>query len=228
MAVIEMASHRYSNSNLPCAARSHTNHIATSQKSFTVTSHRLMTLLAAQLQPLKSNLTMDTPEQPQPPKIPCSTGRFILYLIFGILLPAFTLGFEIVTGFRDDIYINPIPSVFHVLLIGITPVIIALNVIRCIRKQPIRKWDLHLNSLCLGMTSVYATIYLPIAPFISLLCAYRIRKEMRCRIAQQWPIELRHLFLGFSLGITLLCCGSIPTYHHRLRPSKICPRQHQA
>ncbi|CAA6696757.1 MULTISPECIES: VIT domain-containing protein [unclassified Lentimonas] len=171
---------------------------------------------------------MDTSEHSQPQTLPFSTGRFILYLIFGTLLPAFALGFEIVTGLSDNIYINPIPNLYHAILIGMTPIIIALNAIRCFRKQPIRKWDLHLNSLCLGVTSVYAIVYLPIAPFaaigvafyglgflplsplISLLCAYRIRKEMKHRVAEQWPIGLRHLAVGFLLGITLLCCGSIP------------------
>ena len=171
---------------------------------------------------------MDTTEQPQAPQPTFSVGRFILYLLFGTLLPAFALGFEIVTGMSDDIYINPIPNLYHAILISITPIIIALNAIRCFRQQPIRKLDLHLNSLCLGITSVYAIVYLPIAPFaaigvlfyglgflplsplISLLCACRIRKEMKLRIAEQWPIELKHLAVGFLLGIALLCCGSTP------------------
>jgi hypothetical protein len=147
---------------------------------------------------------------------PVSLGRIIAHSIFGVFLPALALGFEIVTGWSDAIYVNPIPTVMHAILVGMVPAIIAFNLYRCGRRKSIRPWDLHLNSLCIALSVVYSVIYLPIAPFgvigvvaygigflplsplIALLSAYRLRKALKRRLNAETTLGWRHFFVGFS------------------------------
>ena len=171
------------------------------------------------------------PIDPTPPQLtpqPLSLARFTAHFIFGVLLPAFTLGLEIVTGWSDEIYINPIPTVLHTIMVGLVPAIIALNLWRCRRQGFSRPWDLHLNSLGLVIAIVYAVIYLPILPFavigiivygigflpltpiIALFCAYRLRKALKRRLDVATPPGWRHLFAGFAAGLALLMLATIP------------------
>jgi|GEM_PF-3363533 len=105
------------------------------------------------------NSTDSAPPAQSTPE-PITLGRIISHFLFGIFLPAFTLGFEIVTGFSDEIYINPIPSLFHVVVVGLVPAILALNLYRCTQRQFASIRDIHLNSACIAITMVYAVIYL--------------------------------------------------------------------
>jgi hypothetical protein len=159
-----------------------------------------------------------------------SLWRIIAHSIFGVFLPALALGFEIVTGWSDEIYVNPIPTVMHAILVGMVPAIIAVNLYRCVLRKSIRPWDLHLNSLCIALSIVYSVIYLPIAPFgvigvvaygigflplaplIALLSAYRLRKALKRRLNAETTLGWRHFFVGFAAGLALLTVASIPRF----------------
>lgn len=166
---------------------------------------------------------------PTKPSInPISKGRIISHFIFGILLSSFTLGFEIVTGMSDEIYINPIPSLIYVILVGMVPIILGYNLYRCAGQQLIHSWELHPNSLCIAIAMVYSIIYLPILPFaaigviayglgflpmaplFALFSAFRLRREMKRRVAPATSLQSRHFYVGFSIGIALLAAGSTP------------------
>lgn len=171
---------------------------------------------------------MTTPPNLQTPKIPITIARFIVHFIFGVFLPAFTLGFEWVTHLSDEIYVDPIPSLFHVIMVGLVPAIILLNLIRCLRDTRPKPWDLHLNAFCIAISGIYAVIYIPISPFaafgimayglgflplspiIALFVAYRVRKEMKRQIAPEWSIGWRHFLTGFFTGGALLLIAAIP------------------
>ena len=159
---------------------------------------------------------------------PISKRRIISHFIFGILLSSFTLCFEIATGMSDEVYINPIPNLIYVILVGMVPIILAYNLYRCVRQKPIRSWELHLNSLCIAIAMVYSIIYLPILPFavigviayglgflplaplFALFSAYRLRREMKRRIASGATLQSKHFYVGFSIGIVLLAAASTP------------------
>lgn len=171
---------------------------------------------------------MHTAPLPQPVPTPIALGRIIGHSLFGVLLPIITLGFEIATGMSDEIYINPIPNLLYALLVASVPAVVALNLFRCTRQQPIRRWELQLNSLAIAIAMVYTIIYLPIAPFaavgviayglgllplapaFSLFSAYRLRREMKQRMVPDIPLRLRDFYVWFSAGLALLALASAP------------------
>ena len=53
---------------------------------------------------------------PQKNRLPGS-----LMMIFGVLLPVFALGFEIVTKLSADIFVDPQPTILHTVLIAFVP-----------------------------------------------------------------------------------------------------------
>ncbi len=172
---------------------------------------------------------MQTNSIPPLPVKRVSGPRIFGHTLFGIILPAFALGFEIATGLSNEIYLNPIPNLLYVLLVGMVPAIIALNLYRCIRRAPLGPWDFHLNSFCITISLAYALLYLPITPFaalgiiaygmgllplaplISLIAAYRIRKEMKRQLAPTTSITWRHFSAGFAIALALLFIPTIPT-----------------
>lgn len=173
-------------------------------------------------------LEMNTTAPTQTEERPFKQGRIISHFLFGVFLPAFALGFEIVTGLSDEIFINPIPTMLHATVVGIVPCIIALHIVRLARRQSVKQIDLYINSICMAITAVYSVIYIPISPFaamgiafyglgllplsplIALLCTYRLRKEMKRRIPFESRPKTRHFFIGFSLGLALLGITSVP------------------
>ncbi|MGJ8640430.1 MAG: VIT domain-containing protein [Opitutaceae bacterium] len=159
---------------------------------------------------------------------PFGTGRTISHLLFGVILPAFTLGFEIVTGFSAEIYINPIPTPLHAVAVGMIPLLILFTIVRLARGTAISRIDFHLNSLCLAITTAYALAYLPISPFacvgiivyglgflplspiIAFYSAYRLRKELKRRIPPEQAPTRAQFFIGFGIGIALLAVTMVP------------------
>ena len=47
-------------------------------------------------------------------------------VLFGVVLPAFTLGFELVTGLCADVFFDPVPTVGHLLLVAVVPAVFLL------------------------------------------------------------------------------------------------------
>lgn len=154
--------------------------------------------------------------------------RIVAHFLFGVFLPAFTLGFEIVTGFSAEIYINPIPSLLHVIIVGLVPLANAIHLFRCALGQTTRAWDLHLSSLSITLALAYTIAYLPISPFavlgiiayglgflpltplIALFCAYRLRKQLKRNYEASSAPGWRHVCFGSLAGLFLLGLASTP------------------
>lgn len=171
---------------------------------------------------------MKQPDEPPPHTESISIGRILGHFLFGILLPAFTLGFEIKTGFSAETYIDPIPTILHIIAVALVPLIIGWNLLRCVRKQPIRQADLLLNASCIGISVVYSIIYLPLSPFavfgiiaygvgflplspmIALLSAYRLRKQLKYRFEPKSDLTLSRFFAGFAIGLGILFIATLP------------------
>ena len=47
-------------------------------------------------------------------------------VLFGVLLPAFTLGYEVTTGFCAEYLFDPVPTISHVLLVALVPAVFLL------------------------------------------------------------------------------------------------------
>ncbi len=96
-----------------------------------------------------------------------------LLLLLGVILPAITLGFELVTGISAGVLFDPIPSWFQVLIIALVP---AVNfwIWRAARARNVRHscWLSWLNGAALGVCFYYAVMYLPFMPIASIGVIY--------------------------------------------------------
>lgn len=104
---------------------------------------------------------------PTSPERPAEKPRpgFVL-LLFTVLLPAITFGFELVTGASAGILFDPLPNWRHIALVAFVPFCNFL-VWRAARSRDLRQMRLFgwLNGAAIGIAAFYALVYLPFTPF---------------------------------------------------------------
>jgi len=91
---------------------------------------------------------------------------YVWSLLFGVVLPVITLAFEYFTGMCAALLFDPLPSVWHALLVASVPLANFL-IWRAVRSEGIEEparlgW---LNGFAFGIGLVYALLYLPLTPF---------------------------------------------------------------
>jgi len=152
-----------------------------------------------------------------------------LILAFGVVLPAFTLLFEVVTGLCAAIAFDPIPTIWHILLVACVPVANASAFVALRRDDPRHVRALTwLNSVAVGTSSCYTLTFLPLFPFafmalagfgvgflpltpaISLAVALVLRRKLRRFAAGSLNDALPGLWQGLSVAIGLLLLLQIP------------------
>jgi hypothetical protein len=91
-------------------------------------------------------------------------GAFLL--LFGVALPVITLAFEYFTGMCAALFFDPLPTLWHVLLVAAVPLTNALawRAVRTDRaeRQVTLGW---MNGFAFGLALIYALLYLPLTPF---------------------------------------------------------------
>jgi hypothetical protein len=181
--------------------RRHLDSEIQSAKLTVVTEQDVRRLLARIGAPQPGN---DSPTNPPPPNtspptpvLPPPKAGFAL-LLFGVLLPAFTLGFELVTGACASAFFDPTPSLWHMLLVAFVPVANVLTWFALRRGDA--KWRTRLgwaNGIAIGVAIYYSILYaplmlpgvvgviffgfglLPLTPAISLVATLVFRKKLR-------------------------------------------------
>ncbi|HXF09491.1 MAG TPA: VIT domain-containing protein, partial [Desulfuromonadaceae bacterium] len=155
-------------------------------------------------------------------------GRVLLFIavIFGVLLPVGTLGFEMFTGASAGVLFDPIPTWFHVAAVALVP---AVNLWLCriimtgkSRYPRLAGW---LGGAAVGIATFYSLLYLPFAPFacvaviyfglgliplapyVALICAALLRRKAKkclfdAPFGRFWP--------GFAAGLGLLVLSQVP------------------
>jgi hypothetical protein len=162
------------------------------------------------------------PQAPAPVSAPASLAdeprrRRPFLFFFGIILPLATLIIELVTHMCAAAFFDPIPTLWHVLLVASVPVtnFLAWRAVRE-RKQEWLKWLGIANAFTVGIAFYYAVLYLPLAPIAAFAiiffgwgllplsplfgfaASWRLRVLLR-RIAP--PVEPRRVpGLGWGLG----------------------------
>jgi hypothetical protein len=88
-------------------------------------------------------------------------------LLFGVILPAVTLGFELYYRACGLSLFDPIPTIWHVLLIVCVP---AANLLVWINlyNQYYQKWLIPFNGLAMGIAAFYAVLFIPLTPIAFL------------------------------------------------------------
>jgi hypothetical protein len=97
---------------------------------------------------------------------PKPTSWRLALLMFGVVLPAITLAFEYFTGMCAALLFDPLPTVWHVLLVATVP-LAGFLVWRAVRNDGTEQqarlgW---LNGFAFGVALAYALVYLPLTPF---------------------------------------------------------------
>ncbi|MEM7410032.1 MAG: PEP-CTERM sorting domain-containing protein [Myxococcota bacterium] len=97
---------------------------------------------------------------------PRSQRTIAAHLLFGVLFPLFALGFEVFTYSSGSIYFDPIPSWWHLALVGAVPIANAwlLRVWRDGSEEHVAR-ACAASSFTLVVAWFYTLLYLPILPF---------------------------------------------------------------
>lgn len=163
------------------------------------------------------------------PPAPARPIRFRLFhLIFGILLPFLSIAVEVFSGWSAEIYADPIPTRWLLLLILTVPLAnLTLWLRFCVARPP--AWSVAhprvldvLNAVALAASLLYSVLYLPIsplalvmsmffigllplAPFFGLFTAIRLRQALQ----QAQPRETSLVRSG-ALALAIVTLVNLP------------------
>lgn len=160
-------------------------------------------------------------------------GTTSLLWFGGVLLPAFTLFFELATGGCSGAFFDPLPTWWHVLLVALVPVVNGLTWFALTRQR--RSWLRHLgwlNAGAIGVAGFYTLKFLPmlpwglvgiiiwglgflvLSPLLALLAGLLARVRLR-EMAIGGGQRLNGFGRGFITAVLLLAALSAPTWATR-------------
>ncbi|HNQ89781.1 MAG TPA: VIT domain-containing protein [Verrucomicrobiota bacterium] len=164
-----------------------------------------------------------TPATPAPgsanPKTPQATPPSVGWWFPGVILPLATLLIEWSTGMCAAEFFDPIPTLWHILLVGLVPAANALVLLRLDRTAPgSLRWLAWSNGIAIGVSLFYAIRYIPLllpgvfgliamgigllpwAPMLAFITALSLRRHLQRRAGDlrcaAWP--------GFALALMAL------------------------
>ena len=153
----------------------------------------------------------------------------ILIFIFGVALPLFTLLFEIVSGLCAAVSFDPIPSIWHMLILASVPIINACCFVALRRTNSCHSKILgQFNAFAIGVSLYYTILFLPIMPIgflalalvgtglipltpsISLIVSLILRKRLKLLASETSSPPIMHFWRGTILAIILLLVLNTP------------------
>ena len=147
-----------------------------------------------------------------------STEKFIL--VAGVILPAIAITVEVTTNLCAQMFMDPIPTSGHLLLVMLVP-LVQLQVWFAIRRKDPTRLTLAgiANVFAIAVTLFYSFVYLPLvpvaaltllialgalplAPFFALITALVMRKQLRQLAAhgprRSFPLTTKGLLTGLA------------------------------
>ncbi|MFP2904839.1 hypothetical protein ACLESD_07250 [Pyxidicoccus sp. 3LFB2] len=149
----------------------------------------------------------------------------MLHALFGVVLPAVTLGVELVTGMCADTFFDPLPTPLHILLVATVPAANALALVLLHRRAAhLLRAQLLLNGAALGVGLLYTLLFLPIlplaliglvigigafplAPLSSLISGVLLRRRL---LRTGWPLSSTRWWPGALAAVLLLIAAELP------------------
>jgi hypothetical protein len=213
--------------------RRHVEEEAAARKLTVVTEQDVAQILARIGAPEVATASNDIPPAP-PPAASGSKGGWVskvgagALLVFGVLLPLGTVVFEFLTSACAGALFDPIPTVGHVALVTLVPLVNLAAWVAVWRRE--HRWRTALgwaNGLAIGVALVYALLFLPATPFAvigilvygfgfvplaalaSFICAVILRGRLR-RSGGQEAQPLPGLWRGLALSVTALTVLTLP------------------
>lgn len=167
-------------------------------------------------------------ERASPRKGSLKWSLVILALLFGVLLPAGTLLFEIFTGSSAGALFDPIPTWFQILAVVLVPVTnLWLWLAVFFDKGHWAKLLGWASAAAAGVAAFYSILYLPFAPFsamaiiyfgigliplapyFGLLCTLLLRRKARHLFCAG---EFGRFWLVFGVTVILLTLAQVPKF----------------
>jgi hypothetical protein len=97
---------------------------------------------------------------------PLGITATVLISLFGIALPLVTLAIEAFSHWCASILFDPIPTIFHALLVALVPIASLVIVIALLkRKSEQLTWLGWLSGISIGAAAYYALLFIPFSPF---------------------------------------------------------------
>ncbi len=158
-------------------------------------------------------------------------------MLFGVLLPIGTLVFEYLSGACAAVLFDPIPTLVHVALVGLVPLVNVTIWVMVVRDDT--RWRTVLgwaSGFTIGIALVYAVLFLPTTPFaavgilffgfgfiplsplLAFTCALFLRRKLRR--SGEVTAPLPGLWRGMGLGLIALIALAVPTYIAEMGLSK--------
>ena len=97
------------------------------------------------------------------------TSYQVLLAIFGVLMPSATIAIEASTGLCAEVFFDPLPSLWHLILVSLVP-LINLTTLLGLRGGHYKHYRKMLiaNGLAMGIAIFYSLLFLPLLPLALL------------------------------------------------------------
>lgn len=198
---------------------------------------RLLSRIGAPTLPAGANAAAPTPAaaaDPAPPPSPARRPSAAL-LVFGVVLPVIALAIEMITGMCAGAFFDPVPTVWHRILVALVPLANALVWHAAATGQ--EDWRARLgwlNGAAIGIAAFYSLMYLPLllpgllavvffgwgllpwSPVLSLVCAILLRRHLRHLGATAIGPRLPGLWGGLAFGCLALLVVDLPVTSTRV------------
>ncbi len=169
------------------------------------------------------------PVEQYTPGAPYHPGPNRFTFFAGVIMPALSITVEATTHICAETFFDPIPTVWHLLLVIFVP-LAQLQVWFAIRRRTPDRLALagFLNAVTIGISIFYAIVYvplvplallamlvglglLPLAPFLSLLASLIMRRQLKrvAATAQQRSFALKAKGLLAGLALTAAVIGMV-------------------
>lgn len=156
-------------------------------------------------------------------------GMGFLFL-FGVVLPLITLGVELVTAMCATTFFDPIPTLFHTLLVALVPVVnfLTWTALRSgrVEKRTALGWA---NGVAVGVGIFYALLFLPLfpvsaiaiifmgmgflslTPLLALISTLLLRNRLRSA-GNQPDAKLGGFWRGMAIGLVAIFILNAPIW----------------
>ena len=166
------------------------------------------------------------------PGAPYNPGPNRFTFFAGVIMPAISITVEATTHICAGVFFDPIPTVWHLLLVIFVP-LAQLQIWFAIRRRAADRLALagFLNAVTIGISIFYTIVYLPLiplallallfglgllplTPFLSLLASFIMRHQLK-RVAASAPrrsfaLKAKGLLAGLALTAAVIGMAELP------------------
>ena len=150
--------------------------------------------------------------------------------VAGVLLPTISIAVEATTHICADVFFDPIPTMWHLLLVIFVP-LAHLQVWLAVRKRQTERGALLglANAIAIGISIFYTIVYvpllplalialiyaglgfLPLAPMFALISGLILRRQLRRVVTERsFPLKTGGLLTGLALAAVVITLIELP------------------